>query len=114
MNNFGANLLNIGSMALNKLTTGMTYIAAFFVLVLMLYVTFDVIGRFVFNKPLPGAYELAVSLMAFIVFLGLAHGERIKIHIRLVDLKKRLNAFWGNVLDVFAYAIGVFLFTLIV
>jgi TRAP-type C4-dicarboxylate transport system permease small subunit len=105
---------NIGSIILNKTTNWTNYIAAVFVFILMLYVSFDVIGRFVFNRPLPGAYELAVSLMAFIVFLGLAHGEQIKIHIRLTDVKMRLTPRWGHGLDVFAYAIGVFLFSLIV
>lgn len=48
---------------------------------------FDVMGRYVFNSPLPGAYELAENLLAICVFaaLPLAALRREHVTVSLTD-----------------------------
>lgn len=47
-------------------------LAASLLLLAMMIVTFvDVVGRYVFNAPLAGAYELTEVLLALVVFIGL-------------------------------------------
>lgn len=104
--------INVSSY-INTAIQGLAWIAAIFLLLLMLYVTGDVIGRYVFNRPLPGAYELAATFLAFIVFLGLAFGEKIGINIRLLTLHDRLGKRARGITDIITYIIGVFLSGLI-
>lgn len=46
-------------------------VAALLLLVMMTVTFVDVIGRYVFNSPLPGAFELTEVLLALVVFVGL-------------------------------------------
>jgi TRAP-type C4-dicarboxylate transport system permease small subunit len=55
------------------------------VFVMMLSTVTDVTGRYVFNNPILGTIELNRTLLAYLVFLGLAYSQFKKQHIR-VDL----------------------------
>jgi len=47
-------------------------VAAGVLLLAMMAVTFvDVVGRYAFNAPLPGAFELTEVLLALVIFVGL-------------------------------------------
>ncbi len=60
------------------------------VLALMMYVTFiDVIGRFVFNRPITGSVEIIFLLMGMLVFLGVGLTTFEEGHIR-VDVLTRI------------------------
>ena len=60
------------------------------VLALMMYVTFiDVIGRFVFNRPITGSVEIIFLLMGMLVFLGIGLTTFEEGHIR-VDVLTRM------------------------
>jgi TRAP-type C4-dicarboxylate transport system permease small subunit len=61
---FPARLLAAGSRALQL-------VAALLLLVMMVVTFVDVIGRYLFNAPLPGAFELTEVLLALVVFVGL-------------------------------------------
>jgi TRAP-type C4-dicarboxylate transport system permease small subunit len=41
----------------------------------------DAGGRFFFNKPLPGAFELSEYLLAVLVFMGAAYTQQVKGHV---------------------------------
>ncbi|MHC5655546.1 TRAP transporter small permease [Stappia sp. ICDLI1TA098] len=48
------------------------HVLAALILLAMMLVTFvDVIGRYLFNAPLPGAFELTEVLLALVIFVGL-------------------------------------------
>lgn len=57
--------------------------SAVIIVFLMLFVTAEVVGRYVFNHPIQGHYDIVVVVMAPLVFFGLAHTERIGGHIRM-------------------------------
>lgn len=40
----------------------------------------DVIGRYFFNQPVPGAFEITEILLAGIVYFGAAYTQRVKGH----------------------------------
>jgi len=71
--------------ALNKLSTGLMWIAQVALFLLMLLVAFDVIGRYVFGSPIMGALEVIEVLMVPIVFLALGFCTRKGQHV-IVDL----------------------------
>jgi TRAP-type C4-dicarboxylate transport system permease small subunit len=49
--------------------------------ILMFLVFFDVVGRYLFSKPIFGAYELIEVLMGWIIFAGLPLVSRAQQHI---------------------------------
>lgn len=72
------------------------YIGMFMLLVLMVLGSVDVIGRYVFNKPILASFELNQILLAGVVFFGLAYtqlvGAHIKVNLLVSRLKPRVQA----------------------
>ena len=64
---------------------------------LMLVVTVDVIGRYIFTAPLRGSFEYIQICMALIVFLALpvivAREENVQVEVFEVFIPKRLRPF---------------------
>ena len=60
-----------------------TFIAACFIFILMFFLTAEVIGRYVFNSPIPGAIDWVEVWMATFAFLGAAYCQRLGGHVRM-------------------------------
>jgi TRAP-type C4-dicarboxylate transport system permease small subunit len=61
------------------------YLGSFVILVMMCLTTADVVGRYIFNAPILGLFELTEFMMLVIVFSFLAYSQSHKSHI-CVDL----------------------------
>ncbi len=71
---------------------GMLYIGCFMTFVLMLLTTADTFGRYLFNSPILGAYEITSNyLMVASIFLSVAYGYRGGAYIRVTLLADRLR-----------------------
>jgi len=57
--------------------------SVFIIMFLMFFASAEIIGRYVFNAPVPGHVEIVELIMPAIVFLGVAYTERIGRHIRM-------------------------------
>lgn len=66
-----------------KIINILCYIGMGLLAILMFLGTFDVIGRYFFNKPIKGAYEISEILLAGIVFFGLAYALSVGGHVRV-------------------------------
>ncbi len=64
---------------------GLGGLAALMVLLMMTVTTLDVVGRYLFNNPLSGAFEITEFALAALIFLGLPLATDTDEHIR-VDL----------------------------
>ena len=77
------------------------------VAVMMGYGFVDVWGRFLFNQPLHGTFELTELLMVAVVFLSLtscqAEGRHMRVDFLLTRMSKRRRA----VVDSIAYMCGI-------
>jgi TRAP-type C4-dicarboxylate transport system permease small subunit len=63
---------------------GLSGLAAGTFLVLMMLVTvIDVVGRYLLNAPLPGAFEMTQFLVAAVVYAGLPHVSQRESHITI-------------------------------
>ena len=60
---------------------GLTIAAGGMVGILMFLVFADVVGRYLFNKPIFGAYELVEVLMGWLIFAGMPLVSRAQQHI---------------------------------
>lgn len=53
------------------------------IMFLMFFATAEIVGRYVFNSPIPGHVEIVELIMAGVVFLGIAYTERRGGHVRM-------------------------------
>lgn len=75
----------------NRLFVNAAAVVLFF---LMLMTSLDVAGRYVFNAPITGVFELTEFMMVCVVFLAMVHAQAEKGHVA-VDLV--VNRFPGKV-----------------
>jgi TRAP-type C4-dicarboxylate transport system permease small subunit len=80
---------------MQKLLSGcelvMMYVSCLSTFVLMLLTTADAGGRYLFNRPITGAYEISSNyLMIAAVFLAVCYGYRSGAYIRVTFLSDRL------------------------
>ena len=88
-------------------------ISSVLIFVLVLLITADIIGRYVFLSPVPGTLEITESLMVFIVFLAYAHTEAGKHNIRIQIIERRITQRQKYLLDALAYTLGILVFGVI-
>lgn len=99
--------------ALGGLVAAANAVSAAFVLLLMVLVVADITGRYVFNSPVPMAYEVGSFMLVFIVFLALASTQRAGAHIRVEFLTLRLPPRARACLDMLAYGLGLLVYVTI-
>jgi TRAP-type C4-dicarboxylate transport system permease small subunit len=76
---------------LNACENVLTYLAVLSVFIMMLLTTADAAGRYLFNRPITGAFDVTTNyLMVASVFLGMACVYRGGGYIRVVFLADRL------------------------
>jgi TRAP-type C4-dicarboxylate transport system permease small subunit len=80
--------------AIERWTKRASYVLAILsavsILLMMLAVSADVIGRYVFDSPILGALEFALLLMVIVVFLGVGYTQTIEQHIAVDVIYMRL------------------------
>ncbi len=93
--------------AFSRIEDFATLFASAFIFILMLFVVCEVIGRYVFNRPIPGAIDWIEVYMAIFAFLPAAYAQRLGVHVRmeLVVAKMRGRLLWAT--ECFAVCIGV-------
>ena len=75
----------------HKVTYAVCAVGMFLAIPLMLITTFDVLGRAIFNKPLPGTLELSEYMLAIIILLGAAYTQQVKGHVAVDFLTSRFS-----------------------
>jgi len=109
VNSFQKRLSSIASVYLN-VSKWLVVVGGIAVLLLCFYTTGDVVGRYVFNNPLPASLEFTLILLTLITFLGIAHVQARGGHMRLEFLLRRLSPRGQVILDILAILIGLFIF----
>jgi C4-dicarboxylate transporter DctQ subunit len=57
--------------------------SVFIIMFLMFFASAEIIGRYVFNFPIPGHVEIVELIMAGVVFFGIAYTQRVDGHVRM-------------------------------
>lgn len=96
-----------------KVLRGLTLASGIAILIMMLYITADVIGRYLFLYPLPASFEIAEMIMIFAVFWALAYVQARDEHLRLRFFVRLFPPRGKAILNILALLIGVFIFTII-
>ncbi len=80
------------------------------ILILMLVITVDVVGRFVFNSPLPGGVEISSLLFVWVIFLPLAYVLFEGNHVRLTLLLLRFPQQGRSIAELINAVLSLFFF----
>jgi len=99
---------------LDRCETVLLYTAALATFLMMCLTTADAAGRYLFNRPITGAYEVTEKyLMVAMVFLGVCYAYRGGAYIRvtfLVDhLPRAVKIFFDYLAQIFSIAYGIVL-----
>lgn len=92
--------------ALGSLTRSLHLIAALWLFALAFLILADVIGRDLFNAPIPGTPELVANSLVSIAFLQLSHSIRMNGMLRAELLDGLLPAPVRRWLGVFGFFVG--------
>lgn len=91
----------------------LSIISGFATLLIILVVTIDVAGRFLFNAPFHGGVEISELLMVVLVFFGLAAAQQQRQNYAIELLVRHFPAWLQRAFELFGYvatlAIVVFL-----
>ena len=105
------NAFQRGYRVYGRLLRGFGLISEVATFVMMLLVVANVIGRYLFNKPLTGTLEFTESLLVLIIFLSVGLTQYDGGHIRVNLITRRLPKAWARILTVFAMLCGAAFFT---
>ena len=75
--------LNRANWGLKHIEDWLNLASVFIIMFLMFFATTEIIGRYVFNSPVPGHVEIVELIMAGVVFFGIAYTERVGGHVRM-------------------------------
>jgi TRAP-type C4-dicarboxylate transport system permease small subunit len=91
----------------------MSVIAMIVLVVMVLLTTIDVLGRYLFNKPVQGTFELTEIMLASIVFCSLAFCQFGKGHIAVDIVVSRFSQKVQKAIQTFNYIITIFVLGMI-
>lgn len=102
---------------LPAISAGVLHLVAGLLLFAMMILTVvDVIGRYIFTAPVPGAFEATEIMLVLIVFVGLpivtARGEHVSVLLfydRAPSFLKPVLSTIGKLLTAFAFAVAAWL-----
>ncbi|AXF58005.1 TRAP transporter small permease [Salicibibacter kimchii] len=89
---------------ISKLNTGLLYVAQIALLIMVLVVTFDVLGRWIFNQPITGSVEITELGFSMVIFLSLAYthlkGEHVSIDFMIDKLPEKGRLIADSIINV--------------
>lgn len=95
--------------------SGLNIAGTLLIVFMMLFTMSEIIGRYLFNRPIKGHVEIVEMVMAGVVFLGIAFTQKVGGHVRMElfvvrVLKGRLRL----IVESFTLLLALFLFVIIV
>jgi C4-dicarboxylate transporter DctM subunit len=101
--------LDIFGYVIHQISRGINSIGMAVLVAMMLLITGDVVLRYVFNMPIPGAYETTGFMMAILCGFAFAYGGWHKSHVSVdlvtSKLSKRAQATIGSITFFISFAI---------
>jgi len=97
----------------DKVTMALRYLCMFILGIMLFLGTVDVLGRYLFNRPVQGTYELFGVFLPCIVLLGLAYAQAELAHVRITMVLERLPPILQRVFNIFTTLIAMVMTVLI-
>ena len=88
--------------------------SVFIIMFLMFFATAEILGRYLFNSPIPGHVEIVELIMAGVVFFGIAYTERVDGHVRMeLFVTRVLKGRAYHIAEVITAALSLFVYIFI-
>jgi TRAP-type C4-dicarboxylate transport system permease small subunit len=84
-------------------------ISGIVVIIMMLYTTVDVAGRYLANHPMPAAYEMTIIFLIYITYFGVTLVQARGGHMRLGFLFEKAGPRGKSLIDLFSVLFGLFI-----
>ncbi len=91
------------------LTRFICFCGMLLLLPMMLLTSFDVIGRAVWSRPIPGVVELSSYLLAIFILTGVAYTQQEKGHVAVTMFTSRLPQKSGLILEMVTTLMSLFI-----
>ena len=92
----------------------LNFVGAALICFMMLFTMSEIIGRYLFNRPVKGHVEIVEMVMAGVVFLGLAFTEKVGGHVRMELFVVRVLKGQARVIaESFTLLLALFIFVII-
>jgi len=98
---------------INKINRFIAGVGAVFLIPLMLITAGDVVGRDIFNHPIPGTVELSQYMLGVFILLGFAYAHQLKAHVAVSIITSRVPHPVQLILYVITTLIGLFIFSIL-
>lgn len=98
---------------MSRLSKYLSYIAGAVLVLMMLLTTADVAGRYLFNAPILGVFEVTEFMMVCLVFCSLAYTQSKKAHVAVDFLATLIPRKGQQVIDILNYLISLIILALI-
>jgi TRAP-type C4-dicarboxylate transport system permease small subunit len=102
---------------MKKIINGLNFpflkISTILILLMMLITVGDVAGRYFFNRPILGVFELTRFGMGAIVCTALGFSQINKVHIAINLLVSRLPQAWQNIIETFNFLVAFITFCIV-
>ena len=111
--------MSLKSMALtaekwiHKISSMFSWLSVIVLILMMLFIAIDIIGRYMFMKPITGSIDFIVVMMVFIVFPAFAHVTVLKRHVRTDIIFDALSKRAQGAIDIINSACSIFIVGLI-
>lgn len=89
-----------------RVAVGLNVFSGVLIFSIICIVIVDIVGRWAFNAPLPGATVICILLLVCVVFLSLANVQRKKQHYRVDLVADLLPRGAQRIVDLLAHAIS--------
>jgi TRAP-type transport system small permease protein len=96
------------------ISRGIRILSISMLFIMMLFVTSDVIGRYILNKPIKGDIEIQELMMVVIVFAAMGYATTLKQHVVVELLTSRLKGRSLAVINSIGLFLGLAILALIV
>ena len=105
--------LIVVSRKLGKISSILSYVGAASLFIMMCLTTADVTGRYIFNRPITGVFELTEYLVLILIFSFLGYTQSQGGHVSVDLLLPKLPAKAGKVIDLINHVICFALMALV-
>lgn len=87
--------------------TVLNMVGVAFIIILMFFTSCEILGRYLFNQPIPGYVEDTELIMAAIVFLGIGYNQRIGGHVRMPLIIDKIGGRSYHIIEAVSLALGL-------
>jgi len=90
-----------------RFATGLAVVSCVTIAIMMFSTTIDTMLRYIFNKPIPGVFELNEVILVVCVFMGLAWCQIERGHIRVTMVLVRLSSRNAVIMDTIIWIVAL-------